>query len=141
GPLGANCYVIHNGEEALIIDPGGEANVIEEMIESQQLKPIAILLTHAHFDHIGAVEEIRHRYKINVYVHESEASWLSESKLNRSMLFTGENIVASAPDHHLKIGEAQFGPFQCEILHTPGHSPGSVSFVFHEAKKVISGDA
>jgi len=141
GPLGANCYLIHNNQEALIIDPGGESEVIKEAIQRRNVKPLAIILTHAHFDHIGAVEEIRLQYDIEVYVHENEADWLSESRLNRSLLFTGENIVTSPPDKFLEIGIMEIGPFQFEIIHTPGHSPGSVSIAFHDEKKVLSGDA
>jgi len=141
GPLGANCYVVNIGNEALIVDPGGDAEVIIRFIDEHDLKPLAILLTHAHFDHIGAVSEIRKRYHIDVYVHEKEADWLGESSLNRSLLFTGENIITEPAEHLLKAGNMQIGPFEIDVLHTPGHSPGSVSFVFHEAEKVVSGDA
>lgn len=141
GPLGANCYLIYNGEDALVIDPGGEAEVIVQEIQSKKLRPLAILLTHAHFDHIGAVDEIRNKYDIKVYVHENEADWLSESRLNRSELFTGESIVTSPPDAFLEIGNMKIGSFEFEIIHTPGHSPGSVSIAFHHTKKVLSGDA
>lgn len=141
GPLGANCYILHKEKEALIVDPGGDAETIIEKIESQDLKPQAILLTHAHFDHIGAVEEVRNHFNIDVYLHEQEKDWLQESKLNRSRLFTGKDIIAGAPDHILKVGRLHIGCFSLDVLHTPGHSPGSVSFVFNEEEKVISGDA
>lgn len=141
GPLGANCYIIYKNEEALIVDPGGEAEAITHFIDQHQLKPQAILLTHAHFDHIGAVDEIRKRYHIEVYIHEQEKEWLAESSLNRSRLFTGEDIVTGPAEHYLHEGSMQIGDFHFEVMHTPGHSPGSVSFVFHDQEKVISGDA
>lgn len=141
GPLSANCYIIHNGKKALIVDPGGDAEKIERFIEQQGLEPIAILLTHAHFDHIGALNEVRKRYHIDVYVHENEKDWLSESELNRSLLFTGENIITAPAEHLLHEGMMTIGPFEMEIRHIPGHSPGSVGFVFHDAEKIVSGDA
>lgn len=140
GPLGANCYILYHGKEALIIDPGGEPELIIEKLEKQTLQPQAILLTHAHFDHIGAVEAIRNHYNIDVYLHELEKDWLRESKLNRSRLFTGHDIIASDPDYLLKVGPLQIGSFELNVIHTPGHSPGSVSFVLDEEEKVISGD-
>jgi len=141
GPLGANCYIVFKGKEALIIDPGSEPQAIANAIDQLELKPQAILLTHAHFDHIGAVDEIRKRYQIDVYIHEDEKDWLQDSGLNRSRLFTGEDIVTCPAEHHLHEGKMELGSFSLEVLHTPGHSPGSVSFVFHDDEKVISGDA
>ena len=141
GPLGANCYIVFKGKEALIIDPGSEPEAIVHAIDQLELKPQAILLTHAHFDHIGALDEIRKRYQIEVYIHEDEKDWLQDAGLNRSRLFTGEDIVTFPAEHHLLEGKMNVGSFSLEVLHTPGHSPGSVSFVFHEDEKVISGDA
>lgn len=141
GPLGANCYIVSSERNALIIDPGGEAGRIIEKITKDELIPQAILLTHAHFDHIGAVDELRKKYNLDVYLHEQETEWLAESRLNRSRLFTGEDIVTSRPDEEMVPGQMNVGSFSFEVIHTPGHSPGSVSIVFHKYKKVLSGDA
>lgn len=71
GPIQANCYLISNSDgECLIIDPGEEADKIQEAIKDTNLKPIAVLLTHAHFDHIGALDSIRQHYDIPVYIHK-----------------------------------------------------------------------
>src|SRR5699024_3553677 len=106
------------------------------------LTPIAILLTHAHFDHIGAVEQLRERFSIDVYLHEAEKEWLSNPKLNTSALFLGEQnkIQVSKPDKLIKTGYCQIDYFKFEIVHTPGHTPGSVTFIFHKYKFIISGD-
>lgn len=140
GPLGANCYIVNCGKDAIIVDPGGDAASIIKVIDELELKPLAILLTHAHFDHIGALDEIRKRYHADVYIHECEKDWLQDSSLNRSKLFTGEDIVTSPAEHYLQEGTMEIGPFSFEVIHTPGHSPGSVSFVFHDEEKVVSGD-
>ncbi|MFC3039060.1 MBL fold metallo-hydrolase [Virgibacillus xinjiangensis] len=140
GPLGTNCYILQEGKEALVIDPGGDAHRVIEFMEHQQLKPAAILLTHAHFDHIGAVGELRKHYQIDVYLHEKEADWLEDPKLNGSLLFTDNEVATSVAEHTIKPGRMNIGSFSFEVLHTPGHSPGSVSFVFREQDRVFSGD-
>ncbi|KGX90875.1 hypothetical protein N781_05745 [Pontibacillus halophilus JSM 076056 = DSM 19796] len=142
GPLGTNCYLVHHNHETLIIDPGSEPDKLKRMIERRGLSPIAILLTHAHFDHIGALEGVRGEYNIPVYVHELEKDWLKDPKLNGSALFpmaTSEIVVEEA-NHYLQPGELHIGSFQFEVVHTPGHSPGSVSLIFHDSEFVIAGD-
>src|SRR5690625_1860108 len=141
GPIGTNCYILSQNNECLVIDPGGDAHIVEEYLNNNKLTPLAILLTHAHFDHIGAVEEIRTKYKIDVYLHENEQDWLDDPSLNRSSLYFGENgIVTKRPEKLLSTGELEIGPFTCEVVHTPGHSPGSVTFIFRKDKFIVSGD-
>ncbi|MEW9677939.1 MBL fold metallo-hydrolase [Lentibacillus sp. L22] len=79
GPLGTNCYLIFDKERGLIIDPGGDADQVIAFLKKEGIKPVAILLTHAHFDHIGAVDELRNHYGIDVYLHDMEADWLEVS--------------------------------------------------------------
>ncbi|MEI3606814.1 MBL fold metallo-hydrolase [Pseudogracilibacillus sp. SE30717A] len=141
GPLGTNCYIISKDHQCLIIDPGGDPHIIEDYLMENKLTPQAILLTHAHFDHIGAVDEIRNKYKLNVYLHNKEKDWLEDATLNRSILFLGsDGFVTSPPDKIIQTGELKIGEFVCEIVHTPGHSPGSVSFIFRDHDFVVSGD-
>ncbi|WP_188453661.1 MBL fold metallo-hydrolase [Virgibacillus oceani] len=140
GPLGTNCYIVYDDRNAVIIDPGGDAEKIKLFIEREQIKPHAILLTHAHFDHIGAVELLRTHFKINVYLHENEMDWLTDPMLNGSKLFLEEPIVIQKADHLLKPGELRISGFNFEVVHTPGHSPGSVSIIAHDASYIIGGD-
>lgn len=140
GPLGTNCYIVSKGQRSLIIDPGGEASKVIDYLTDKGLSAEAILLTHAHFDHIGAVEDLRKHYEIDVYLHKEEASWLENPALNGSLAFIGNEIKTKLPDHYLQAGKLEIGSFVPEILHTPGHSPGSVSFLFREQSMVISGD-
>ena len=79
GPLQTNCYVMEKAEKCVIVDPGGEGNKLIQYIQTKKWQPIAILLTHAHFDHIGAVDVIRDHYQIPVYLHEKEAKWLADA--------------------------------------------------------------
>lgn len=140
GPLGTNCYLVHNTEQVIIIDPGGDGKRLINWMTENNLKPIAILLTHAHFDHIGAVELLRTHYSIKVNMHKEEATWLEDASLNRSLAFIGEEIITSAPDVLLGPGNFSIGPFEFEVLYTPGHSPGSISFLMQAEKAIFSGD-
>lgn len=142
GPLGTNCYIISKDSQCLIVDPGGDAHIVKQYIKEKQITPQAILLTHAHFDHIGAVDALRKKYNIKVYLHKNEQSWLSNPDLNRSGLFLGpeEVIKTDKPDVILEEGKLTIGSFTFEVVHTPGHSPGSVSFIFHQEKFTVSGD-
>ncbi|WP_026700281.1 MBL fold metallo-hydrolase [Salibacterium aidingense] len=143
GPLQTNCYVLYNDQgEAIIFDPGGDAEVLQEKIDNLGLRPAAILLTHAHFDHIGAVETVRRSYDIDVYLHENERDWLTDPEKNGASLFLGDHrISAGEADHHIRQeGSLTIGSFAFYILETPGHSPGSVSFYHEESRTVFSGD-
>jgi glyoxylase-like metal-dependent hydrolase (beta-lactamase superfamily II) len=143
GPLQTNAYVIYNDEgSCLIIDPGEEKNKIRRFIQRKRLQPKAILLTHAHFDHIGAVEAIREEYKIPVYLHQAEKKWLSNPSLNGSSSFEGiEPVVVNPADQLIaEDGEISIGEFTFYLYETPGHSPGGVSFYFKEEGFILVGD-
>ncbi|MGB8001227.1 MAG: MBL fold metallo-hydrolase [Anaerobacillus sp.] len=144
GPVQANAGLLWNeNKDALLIDPGAEGGRIKRKIEKLELKPIAILLTHAHFDHIGAVDILRETYQIPVYLHQYEENWLSDASLNGSKLFPAvDNIEGKDADYLIDHeGEMTIGSFHFDVLETPGHSPGSVSFYFKDARIVFSGDA
>jgi len=143
GPLQTNCYLYFNDKkECLVIDPGGDGNKLISILQQQQLKPIAILLTHAHFDHIGAVDDVRKQWNIPVYVHKNEKEWLSDPSQNGSQFFMAGAVSVSDPDELIKgEGRLEIGSFVLQVYETPGHSPGSVSFYAKEADVVFSGDA
>ncbi|UGB29507.1 MBL fold metallo-hydrolase [Metabacillus sp. B2-18] len=143
GPLQTNCYLFFNErKECLIIDPGGDGKKLISLLEQQHIKPLAILLTHAHFDHIGAVDDVRKQWGIPVYVHKQEKDWLSDSSLNGSQFFMAGAVSVAEPDKLIKgEGKLEIGEFSLQVYETPGHSPGSVSFYVEEAGIVFSGDA
>ncbi|KMM63331.1 hypothetical protein ACH95_01875 [Bacillus glycinifermentans] len=142
GPIQTNAYILANDDGAcLIFDPGGEAGKLNAYIKEHHLKPLAVLLTHAHFDHIGAVDKVRKEWDIPVYVHKNEAEWLTDPSLNGSSLLTGQAVTAEKADRLIdKEHELKIGPFKLQVLFTPGHSPGSVSYYAEEEKLIISGD-
>lgn len=144
GVLQTNCYIVENGNGSCIIfDPGSEGKRVINWLNKRELKPIAIMLTHAHFDHIGAVDEVRDYFQVPVYLHEEEEEWLANPKLNGSKFFTMENLIKARPaDYLLKKEEAfKLNDFEFFVYETPGHSPGSVSYYFEKEGFVISGDA
>lgn len=143
GPVQTNCYLIQDEKNnCLIIDPGEEGKHIITHIEQQQLRPAAILLTHGHFDHIGAVDDVRDHFKVPVYIHESEADTLTSPEANGSTRYPGLPLVQNrAADHFITAeGPMEVGPFSFEARHTPGHSPGSVTFVFKDDGFAVVGD-
>lgn len=144
GPIQTNCYLIADSQKrCLIVDPGEEGKKLINHIEKRKLKPQAVILTHAHFDHIGAADEMRDHYKIPVYVHENEAKWLLDPALNGSQFFAiGEMVRLKPADNFFAAeGSITVRDFSFEIFETPGHSPGSVSFYFQEEGVVVAGDA
>ncbi|RWZ60084.1 MBL fold metallo-hydrolase [Halobacillus fulvus] len=140
GPIATNAYVIHRNKEALIIDPGGDFDKLNHYLEERELSVKAILLTHAHFDHIGAVDEVRDAYGAPVYLHEAEKDWLTDPDQNGSGFFQMGKITARPADFMLEPGQMEIGAFSFEVRHTPGHSPGSVSFVFRNQRFTVAGD-
>ncbi|AOM82642.1 hypothetical protein BBEV_1277 [Salisediminibacterium beveridgei] len=125
-----------------MIDPGGEEDRVNALLQERSLKLKAIWLTHAHFDHIGAVQPLREKWDCPVYLHEEEKDWLVNPTLNGSGLFAGIEKIAAEPAEELIKAEGILGDggFACEVYHTPGHSPGSVSFYFNEENVIFSGD-
>ncbi|MBP3041139.1 MBL fold metallo-hydrolase [Bacillaceae bacterium Marseille-Q3522] len=141
GPLQTNCYLLIKDQTCLIADPGAEGEKLINIIYQEGLKPQAILLTHAHFDHIGAVDVIREAFQVNVYVHEKEAEWLINPALNGSQYFQMGTITARTADYYFtEEKDMEIGDFSFSVKCTPGHSPGGVSFYFQEGI-VVSGDA
>lgn len=140
GPLGTNCYIVHKNHRALIIDPGGESEKVSCFLNKNEVKPEAIVLTHAHFDHIGAVDDVRKEFSIPVYLHQAEQDWLTEPSYNGSGRFPRTPIVTSPPDFFIEEGKAEIGSFTLDVYHTPWHSPGSVTLVFEDDGFMISGD-
>lgn len=145
GPVQTNCYIVSNQEkQCLIFDPGEEGDRLIKEIKTANLKPLAIFLTHAHFDHIGAVDRLRKEFEIPVYIHEAEVSWLQDPMKNGSGKYAElPNYIVELPSEEHIIHEEQsfeIGGFKFKAVFTPGHSPGSISYLFTDDGFAIVGD-
>lgn len=142
GTIEENCYLIYNERNLLIIDPGAEPEKIDARIKKTKRIPKAILLTHTHYDHIGAVETLRKQYSIPVYVSPLEQEWLSNPRLNLSGLGRHDDIadvIVNPAEFEFELTDYEIGGLTFSVVPTPGHSIGSVSFIFDDF--VITGDA
>ncbi|MBF0779698.1 MULTISPECIES: MBL fold metallo-hydrolase [unclassified Granulicatella] len=142
GEIRENTYfVVQDNQDTLIFDPGNDAEQLKQTIETHGFNPVAILLTHAHYDHIGAVDVLRQEYDIPVYVNAIEKEFLMNPELNLSGRHF-PNLVSIQPADKLweTMGQAQVGTFTFRIEHVPGHSPGSTVYLFEQDQFAIVGD-
>ncbi len=133
-PLGANCYLVQNGPEGLVIDPGGDAELVSRACRELGMTPAAVLLTHGHFDHVGALSELLDAWPgLDVYCHSADLSETDEE------LFPLARQLGSHPHHPLADGQVlKLAGLPIEVLHTPGHSKGSCCFRLGDA--LFTGD-
>lgn len=139
GMLMTNCYIVNDAEskQAVIVDPGDGAQFIESCMESLGVSPVAILLTHAHLDHIQAVPALKSRFNIPIYVHEADEEMLGNTNLNLGP----QAILLEEGDIRLKGGETiSLGGMEIKVIHTPGHTKGGVCYYFEEDATLLSGD-
>ena len=140
GPVGANCYFVFNDEShcVFIIDPGAEPDRVIKFMEGYQLE--AIFLTHGHFDHIGAVDEIEKVYPVPVYIHEADEQKLTDEHLNASAHFAYHVTVQTKPEL-LRDGDCiQVCGARLTVMNTPGHSRGSCCFLLNDNEAIFTGD-
>lgn len=141
-PAMENCYAVFNeAGEALIIDPGGETQRIINWVEENKWQVKAVLLTHAHSDHIGALDDIRNTYQVEAYIHPIEQPFLLDPQLNLSANTSGGVVQCQPAEHEWQtMGHHQVAGFEFEVAHLPGHSPGHVVYLFKQEGFAIVGD-
>lgn len=153
GPLHTNTYIVSTGKkECILVDPGADGDHIFERLEALNMKPVAIVFTHGHLDHTAAAERIRMVHEgIPIAIHEADAALLHgssrEHHLETLRLLTPEaDLVLDqlftelpVPDLFLSDGDTVMDS-DLAVVHTPGHTPGSVCFYSEERKALFSGD-
>lgn len=138
-----NCHIIwdENTLEAVVVDPGGEAEKLISAIESRGLKLTKILLTHGHSDHIGASATLSKHFSVPIYGPQKEdAFWIENLAEQNAMFYIGE-CPDFTPDYWLEEGDkVTCGAITFDVLHCPGHTPGHIIFVNHQDKLISMGD-
>jgi hydroxyacylglutathione hydrolase len=129
GNLATNCYIIGDvdNKKAVVIDPGGDADKILDVIKKHGFHVEFIILTHGHGDHIGGLEKVREATGAKVAVHKKDAPMLHSATANLSK-FIGSGVELTTADIYLNGGESfTVGGLKLQIIHTPGHTPGGIS--------------
>lgn len=147
GTVATNAYIVSFGGKCIVIDPADEADKISAFIDERGLTPLAVLVTHGHFDHMMAARGVADKYGIKIYAGEGDRNLFENPEMNVSVLFTGKAFTL-APDIYVKGGETlDFDGLNLKAIDTPGHTVGSMSFYADdvetdgkEVKIIFSGD-
>lgn len=142
GMCATNTYFVWNDEiaEGIIIDPAGDFERICDKIEQYGFKPVAILLTHGHFDHMLAAENLREKYSIKIYAGDNEKEVLQNPEYNLTASFMGQPIVLDA-DMYIHDSTSLFiAGYRIKCIEVPGHTPGGMCYYFEDESIVFSGD-
>ncbi len=144
-PFSENTYVISDEtNKAVIIDPGclsqTEKETLAAYISSKKLKPVALLQTHTHLDHVFGSAFVKRKYQIEMYMHEADLPVLSDVEMRcKTWGIPGYEPVEA--DKFLKEGDVfKFGDTQLDVIWVPGHAPGHIAFINHEDRYIIGGD-
>ncbi len=141
GEFKTNCYLLENTDtkEVLIIDPGADAELIMQTVGGR--KPVAVLITHGHFDHVSAADEVCGRYAIPLYIHTLDAAKLTDPKMNESIAFGSVAVTVGTKPETLEDEQVlTLAGMEITVLHTPGHSKGSVCYLLPENLGIFCGD-
>ena len=142
GIIGTNCYLVINEEtkEAVLIDPGAYPLKIRNAVKEARLKIKAVLLTHAHFDHIMGLDDVRKEFQVPVYVEEADLNMMTDSRWNLSVNYVngGYQYKDATP---VKDGQIlEIAGMQFKVIHTPGHTPGGCCYYMEKEGVLFSGD-
>lgn len=141
GSVRTNCYIVYSEDkkDAVIIDPGDGFEEIKCKVTEYGVNPAGILLTHGHFDHIGAAEQLKRYYNIPVYAYEAEREILTTEKNLGGMV--GMKGLFLEADYYVRDNQiVSFGGMDFKVLSTPGHTIGSCCYYLESEEILFSGD-
>ena len=128
GGLQTNCYILQSDNAAIIIDPGDEPERIIRFVHDIKVKPTQIIATHTHFDHVLGVDALREKLRIPFMIHRDDLAMLESMQTRVRQIMGLEVPPPPKVDSYLKDGDTLgVGDEMIHVLHTPGHSPGSIS--------------
>jgi glyoxylase-like metal-dependent hydrolase (beta-lactamase superfamily II) len=142
GSLKENCFIVSAKDEALIIDPGDDADYITSYIQRKDLKPICIIATHGHFDHILAAFEICMNFDIPFLMHKDDVFLLGRMKQS-ARYYTNARDIAPAPEVTRFLENKQIvrlAEYNFNVIVTPGHTPGSICLYEENESLIFCGD-
>lgn len=147
GPFETNCYVVRSagaapGSPCWIVDAGYDPGALIDRVRELRLRPEAVVLTHAHGDHIAGLRDVRAAWPgVPVMIHQAERDWPADPELNLSAM-VGLPVTAPPADRLLREGEVlTLDGSTWTVLHTPGHSPGGITLHCADAGVALVGDA
>lgn len=142
-PLMQNCSILwcDQSREAVVVDPGGDIERIQAGLKALEVRLTRVLLTHGHVDHVGAGRALADAHGVAVEGPQLEDAFWLEALSDQARMFGLPHVEAFSPDRWLEEGdEIQVGQETLQVLHTPGHTPGHVSFFSQLARLAIVGD-
>lgn len=141
GQLQTNCYLVIDESKCIIIDPGDDADYIQRIIADEGVQPLTIVATHGHYDHILAVSELKLAYGIPFLMHKKDEFLLSRMNASAKRFSKIKSDPPPKVDQYLtKDFKLTITHYSLFIIHTPGHTPGSISLYNKETKSVFVGD-
>ena len=140
--MGVNSYIVQdeNSKETMVIDPGNCSEGLMEILDAMHVKVKYILLTHCHADHIGGVTKVKEKYGGKILIHRIDADGLRNPDINLSK-HIGLDPISIEEDARLNGGDLiHVGDLEFKVIHTPGHTAGSISVYCEQEKMLFSGD-
>lgn len=139
GPIDVNTYlVINQKNEAFLVDPSGYDDIVS-YIDDKNVNLKFILLTHGHYDHIYKLDEITDKYQCPVYIHEGDSDCIKDPSKNLSS-YANEYVSFDIKPNKLTEGEHTIDNFKINVIHTPGHTPGSAIYYLKQQRIAFTGD-